>query len=187
MYRLIFSLVLTLTIIIISGCSSDSADKSSNKNEIVQSAESLGEDYPYYIYKEQLTFQDTIETMMNVAMERQRYHDNSGLYELELDYVLDEYPFDEYLKQQAISSELSVVVEKVEITSMERYDNDSVYADVEVFLIKQNGDRFSVKDYVVVYNQNNRWVKPTIGSMKNQIEYDEMIRKAQEAAEEEND
>ena len=179
----IYSLILLTSclLIIIAGCSSEKESGTDDKPTGVTQSERA--DSKYYIPPDELnTVEDTIEYVLNAAMIRDRYKDNSGLYENEFAYLTDETSYDEYLKFGQISYERIDWVNKIVVNYMELHEHDSATANVKVFLEYTNGDTTSIEDDIVIYFSDGRWIKPTVSVIKNQLEYEALIRAAEEAS-----
>ncbi|HDL00707.1 MAG TPA: hypothetical protein ENH23_00545 [candidate division Zixibacteria bacterium] len=157
------------------GCSDDSKNESTDNQQITVDSTSM--------QKEPLTVKDTIEASLAEAMERLRLHDNSGLYENEFAYLTDETSFDEYLTFGQITQRPPGSVTNLAVDSLEMFAHDSASVWVTINVELQDG---SVKELteqkLVVYYHNNRWIKPTVSVIKNQVEYEDLIRQAEEAS-----
>lgn len=157
------------------GCSDDSKNESTDNQQIAVESTST--------QKEPLTVKDTIEAALAEAMERLRLHDNSGLYENEFSYLTDETSFDEYLTFGQITQRPPGNVTALAVDSLEMFAHDSASVWVSITVELQDG---SVKELteqkLIVYYHKNRWIKPTVSVIKNQVEYEDLIRQAEEAS-----
>ncbi|HKK20375.1 MAG TPA: hypothetical protein VJ983_02805 [candidate division Zixibacteria bacterium] len=129
-----------------------------------------------------LTVKDTIETMMNAAMDHLRYGDKSALYENEFPYVRDENTFDQYLKLGPISYASTDSLTHIDVDSLTMYAHDSALTHLTVHFEGPSGKKSELKDSVVVYYSDGRWIKPTVGASSMQANYDRIIRAADSAA-----
>ena len=168
--------------ILFMSCSKDTDKKTDSSDEtenvIVDSSN---------IRPELLTVKDTIEAGLSDAMERLRYYDNSGLYENEFSYITDASTFDEYLTFAEISFRPPGEVIKLEVDSLNMFAHDSAAAWATVTLDFSGNIQVMNEQLLVVYYKNGKWIKPTRGVIKNQLEYEELIRQAEEAAKWENE
>ncbi|MEW5993549.1 MAG: hypothetical protein AB1744_04045, partial [Candidatus Zixiibacteriota bacterium] len=113
--------LLTAAIVTLVSCSSqEQAD-----HAISDTAAGISTDRP-------LTAQDSIEQMINEAITRLRLKDKSGLYELEFEYLHDDYTYDDYLNMGQIRWAEADTVMYVDIRNIEFFDHDSAAVDVTV-------------------------------------------------------
>ncbi len=173
-YLILLSL---FVLIIFYGCSNDS------NNESDKSTDNQQTEIDSTSHKELLTVKDTIEAELSEAMERLRLHDNSGLYENEFDYLTDETSFDEYLTFGQITSHPPGDVTALVVDSLFMYAHDSADVWVTINLEMKDGSTQELTEQrLVVYYHNNKWIKPTVSVIKNQVEYEDLIRQAEEAS-----
>lgn len=169
-------ILLSLSVLFIFyGCSNDSKEESKeNQQTQIDST---------YTHKELLTVKDTIEAALSDAMERLKHFDNSGLYENEFAYFTDGTSFDEYLKMGQITYHPPGDVIALEVDSLLMYAHDSASVWVTISLEYQDGtvEEMTEQNLIVYYHQN-KWIKPTVSVIKNQIEYEELIKQAEEAS-----
>ena len=174
-------LILILLFPIFYGCSSDSNTKTkeANDTQVDTNVEKIGKTPK----KELVTVKDTIEANLSEAMERLRYWDNSGLYENEFGYLLDETTFDEYLTFGQITFRNPSTVIGLVVDSLFMFEHDSAEVWVTIDLENPDGTLSSMSEQrLISYYHRGRWIKPTVSVMKNQAEYDELIRQAEEAS-----
>lgn len=165
------------------GCSSDTKNESSENIDSQQIVVDTT-----FKRKELVTVEDTIEAALSEAMERLRYFDNSGLYENEFAYLTDETSFDEYLTFGQITYHPPGEVIALGIDSLEMFAHDSAVAWVTISLEFQNGSVEEMTEQMLtVYYHKNKWIKPTVSVIKNQVEYDDLIKQAEEASKWENE
>jgi hypothetical protein len=130
-----------------------------------------------------LSEEEIIEEMMNEVLVRLRYGDKSGLYENEFEYSNDETSFDEYLGMGQIRFAQADTITFVEVRHVKFFDHDSALVDVTVHFEGPTGQKSYYRDKVVVYYHRGRWIKPTVSVIDLQVNYEEMIRVADSAAE----
>ena len=129
-----------------------------------------------------MTVKDTIEAMINTVMDYLRYKDKSILYANEFPYLRDEKTFDEYLQMAQVKYAEADTLTHVDIDSLTMYDHDSALANVTVRFLGPTGVKSKLKDAIVVYYQDGKWIKPTVGSSALQANYARLIRTADSAA-----
>lgn len=128
------------------------------------------------------SLEDTIEFVMNEAITRLKYGDKSGLYENEFQYYTDEHNLDEFLKSgQAVHAKADTV-SHIEVMSVQRYPADSAVVAVEVIFEGKTGTTSVLRDTVSVYYSGGRWKKPTASHIIPQLEYEKLVKQAQQDA-----
>ena len=173
-----FMIILVLIVYGFSGCSSDSSNENSDATDVQE----VVVETPI-VQKELLTVQDTIEAALSDAMERLRYFDNSGLYENEFAYLTDESSFDDYLTFGQITQRPQADVTELMVDSLWMYAHDSASVWVSIVLEYPGGKVDNMTDQKLkVYYHKGNWIKPTVSVIKYQLEYDELIRQAEEAS-----
>ncbi len=171
-------LLFILTMLI--GCSSDKKDKA-------DSATTETKDLDTNYYSHLSPEEQEIAEMLNEALQRLKYDDKSGLYELEFSYYTDENSYDEYIKRGEIIYAEMDSIHHLDVLDFTFYGDDSVALKVEyVFDPASDGTQSRLPDQFKLYWSHDRWVKPTVTRIHHQLEYDYKIEKAIEAAEEEN-
>ena len=133
--------------------------------------------------KGELSEEKIIEEMLNEAITRLRYGDKSGLYENEFDYATDEIGFDEYLAKGEIRYAQADSIAFIEVRHVKFFDHDSARVDVTVHFEGPTGKKSYLRDKIVIYYHKGRWIKPTVSIIDLQLNYDNMIRVADSAAE----
>jgi hypothetical protein len=129
-----------------------------------------------------LTPADSINAMMNEAMERLRLGDKSYLFDLEFEYLQDDITYDDYLNMAQIKWASADTITHVEIRDVELFDHDSALVDVTLHFEGVTGKKSYHRDKTVVYYHRGRWIKPTVSVIDMQAAYDEKIRVADSAA-----
>lgn len=183
MKRIFSLLIITALIMALISCSSSDDSEPDLSKYSLDDWKQYDTTGKYYDKPEKLiSVRDTIEYILNEAMARDRYKDNSAFYENEFQYLTDKEDFDTYIEHGEIKFERNDWVNKLDVISLDLFNHDSAYVGVHVHLEYINGDTISTTDTIVVYYHNNRWIKPTISVIKNQVEYEKLIKAAEEAA-----
>ena len=163
------------------GCSSDSSKENSETTVETETQQAVVDST--ITHKPLVTVKDTIEASLFEAMERLRYYDNSGLYENEFAYLTDETSFDAYLKFGQITYHPPGDVIALAVDSLQMYAHDSASVWISITLEFQDGTTEDMTaQNLIVYYHNDKWIKPTVSVIKNQVEYDDLIRQAEEAS-----
>jgi hypothetical protein len=172
--------ILILIIILFSlfGCSSEEQ----NSEMISQNfqANVYPDDYPYYKFKTPVTLSDSIEVMLNIAIERQRYNDKSGMYELEFGYLTDQLILDQYIRDKRIMYERPEVINKAEVIDVHRFNYDSASVDAIIYIKNANDEIVEVEQKIVVYYYRERWIRPTLSKVESELQYQNVLRKSVE-------
>ena len=169
-------IILLIIISLLSGCSSEKKD-----SEIVsQNFEShiYPDDYPYYKFKTPVTVKDTIEVMLNTAIERQRYNDNSGMYELEFGYLTSQVILDQYIRDKRIMYERPEVIQQAEVLEVNRFNYDSAAVDVKLYIKNAKNEIVEVEQQIIVYYYMERWIRPTLSKVENEVLYQSRLKKS---------
>lgn len=177
----IYSLLYVFLLLLIVGCS----DKDSAKTEDDSSATETAASTEAQPKKELLTFEDSLEVLLSDPWLRAKYNDNSGFYDQEFSYLTDDVPLDKYITYGQITFDYGMTVDSLKVTDVQRFpENDSALVEVEVTLTdKKTGQVQMLPQVLTVYYSNGRWIKPTVGVIRMQKEYEDKIREAIEAAE----
>lgn len=156
------------------GCSSDETD---NKKMTQKPKEEIAIANPYNLNEEELDIQD----LLNEALIRLRYGDKTGLYNLEFEYFLDEYSFDDYLKRGEIQYAVMDSINHVEVKGCKFYP-ESVIVSIDWVFDSPTGKNSYHADKLKLFKQGDVWKKPTSSSYPHQLEYERIIREADSAA-----
>jgi hypothetical protein len=116
------------------------------------------------------------------AMTRWKYGDMAGLYDMEFEYIQDQFTYDEYLLQPKIKDAIIDTFYDFKVTSVQFFDRDSANIHDIVTFIGRQGDTIRLSHMDMVYYHRDRWIRPTLGYSQHQHLYEEMIRKADSAA-----
>ncbi|MDH4157158.1 MAG: hypothetical protein OEW00_07785 [candidate division Zixibacteria bacterium] len=128
-----------------------------------------------------------IQEALNSAIVRLKYGDKSGLYENEFEYLTDEKNFDEYLEYEPVRYARADSIDFIEVTGYEPREYNSIMVDVIVHFLGPTGVRTDFPDRVRMFRHKDRWIKPTVSKLTHQLEYENILRQADSAAEAEAD
>lgn len=156
------------------GCSSEKKDVNSSPKEL--STIIYPDDYPYYKFKTPVSLKDSIEVMLNTAIERQRYNDKSGMYEMEFGYLTDQITLDQYIRDKLIMRDKVELINKVEVLDVHRFNNDSASTNVMVFVKNSKGKIVEVEQQIIVYNYRGQWIRPTLSKVDSELKYQNVLR-----------
>jgi len=170
-YNLYFIFILLSLLL---GCSSEKKDTSSSSKEL--SAIIYPDDYPYYKFKTPVSLKDSIEVMLNAAIERQRYNDKSGMYEMEFGYLTDQITLDQYIRDKLIMRDKVELINKVEVLDVHRFNNDSASTNVMVFVKNSKGEVIQSEQQIIVYNYRGQWIRPTLSKVESELKYQNVLR-----------
>lgn len=124
-----------------------------------------------------------IQAMLDEVIERWRYRDKTVLYDLEFEYVRDQFTYDEYHDIPQIRHTHADTVYALDLLSLTLYeDGDSARGDVMATLVSSGGDTVRLTDNYPFYHRDGRWLRPTVGSYTVQQDYDSLQHEAIEAA-----
>lgn len=130
-----------------------------------------------------LTEKDSVEALLNEALVRLSYRDKSGLYDLEFEYYLDERDYDTYLKDRQVQYAEMDSLDHMVLHEMIKEGDDSALVRISYIFKGPSGKVTDFPDEFYIYREYDRWKKPTASNFKKQAEYEELMRKAREAAE----
>ncbi|MFH2049674.1 MAG: hypothetical protein ABIJ12_09530 [bacterium] len=171
----IIAIFVIFIFIAITGCSSD-------KTKVADVKTDLDTNYYSHLKPEEQEIANTL----NEALQRLKYNDKSGLYELEFSYYTDEHTYDDYIKRGEIQYAQMDSINHLEVYDFTYYDDDSADVNIAYVFNSAAGGFTTLKDMFRLFKSHDRWVKPTVTTLQLQLEYDYKIQKAIEAAEEEN-
>ena len=104
------------------------------------------------------------------------------MYDLEFPYLREETDFDTYLKLRSIEFAQMDSLDHLEVNSFEYFGEDSVAVTVAYVFNSLSGEQTQLPDRLMIYRYNDSWVKPTASSLKKQMEFDDLVRRADSAA-----
>ena len=126
---------------------------------------------------------ELIQAMFTEVAVRWHHGDKAGLYDLEFEYLQDKYTYDEYLDFRQIQYLEADTLEALTVKDVEFFRRDSATVTAEAVFIGPTGDTSYMTDQYRVYLHRGRWIRPTTGSIDLQMEYEELRRVADSAAE----
>lgn len=173
--RITFNIFCILLFLLI-GCSSEKSNTTSQSQELQTNI--YPEDYPYYKFKTPLTMKDSIEYMLNEAVERERYNDKSGMYELEFGYLTGQVILDQYIRDKRIMYERPEVIQKVEVLDVDRFNYDSAAVDVRLFIKNAKSEIVESEQQIIVYYYMERWIRPTLSKVESEVQYQSAMKKS---------
>lgn len=145
---------------------------SCGKKEPPKSAGSSGSESDRQLIQDDLT-----EVIM-----RWHYGDRGALYDNEFPYIRDRYTFDDYLKLREMSLDADTV-SAMNVQDVTFYGRDSARVKVEVVFQGPTGKISKRYDSYRMYNSNGRWIRPTVGQVALQRQWDSLRQVADSAAE----
>lgn len=126
-----------------------------------------------------------MQEALTETITRWRYGDKASLFDNELEYVQEKWPFDIYLTFRQIEFGEADTVKALNIIKIQQFQRDSAWCDIEVVFQGPSGKISKDYDKYTMYFHRGRWIRPTIGTMETQVEYEKIRRAADSAAEEE--
>ena len=132
--------------------------------------------------KKELTEEEQISQMLNDAMLRLSFGDKSGLYNLEFEYQRFETDYDQYLGIGVIGWANADGWDSIQVDSIEYFRPDSAYVFTHVFFSERPPPDDKYEEKLVIYQDNGRWIKPTVSKYFDQQEYLDIFRQADSAA-----
>jgi len=155
-------LIFAVLIFVVSGCS----------GEKQPSETAPAEDTGLAAKAEPVTVRDTIEVVLNEVIDRVRYGDKSGMYYNEFEYLRETMGFDEYIRQPQVHYAKTDTLKFLEVLDLMLYGHDS--ADVVLYVHSEGptGVASKVQDTLTVFYHNDRWIKPTVSNMKEQLKWE---------------
>lgn len=128
-----------------------------------------------------------IEATLEETAVRWRYGDKVILYEQEFEYIRDERTYDEYLEIDRIKKMESDTVVAFAVKDIQFFDRDSANVMVDVVFVGPSGDTTRLPQNWTMYYHQGHWIRPTLSSLKWQLEFEERVRRADSAAAAEED
>ncbi len=173
-YRLLYLACIAVLVMSLSfGCSSDTETAGSDSQSPRQQAAS----------SEPLTDSAQIAQAFNEVIERVAYGDKSGMWENEFSYLRDDQTFEYYRTTHSmVKVAQKDTLDSVQIIGVEFFKPDSAIADVRLHFTGPTDVQSTLDQPVTVYWRRGRWIKPTVSVISQQVQYDELIRRADSAA-----
>ena len=126
---------------------------------------------------------EEIRSRLEETAKRWRYGDKAALYEMEFEYYQVEFTYDDYLEVDRVKRMESDTVENFEVKDIKFYDRDSATVSVEVVFVGVLGDTTRYPQDWQMYYHMGRWIRPTMSNHSAQVVCEEVRRKADSAAE----
>ena len=123
-----------------------------------------------------------IQESLSEAITRWRYGDKAGLYDNEFSYLQDRMTFDDYLKTKEMQLDADTV-DGITAKEFKFYGRDSVDVAVEVSFKGPTGKVSVQRDSYRMYFYRGKWVRPTLSMLATELEYQQMRRAYDSAAE----
>jgi hypothetical protein len=124
-----------------------------------------------------------VEAVMTEALVRWSYRDKSVLYENEFESVRAKFSLEEYLNSYRIKTANGAdTVVGYYVTGGTFYERDSVIVDDVVVFIGPTDKRTDFVNKDLLFYRQGRWIHPMISTMRDQLEYEQLIRQADSAA-----
>ncbi|MEW6050797.1 MAG: hypothetical protein AB1644_07015 [Candidatus Zixiibacteriota bacterium] len=124
-----------------------------------------------------------IQEALTEAITRWHYGDKAVLYDNEFEYLQAKYNFDDYLTFRQIEYAEADTVEAITAQDYTFYNRDSCLVKVEVTFKGPSGKISKDYDKYMLYFHRGRWIRPSVGTIEIQREYDQIRRQADSAAE----
>lgn len=157
-----FLLFVAGMLLLMAGCSGESQQ---SETATVESTELA-------VKPEPVTVRDTIELTLNEVIERVRYGDKSGMYYNEFEYLRETMGFDEYIKKPQVHYASTDTLKFLEVLELKMYGHDSADVVLNVHSEGPSGIPSKIRDTLVVFYHNQQWIKPTLSSMKEQLNWE---------------
>jgi len=167
---------LVMLLAITTGCSKNESGKTLPATQQAPANSKL-------VLRPDASLKDSVEYNINKTFTLLRNGDKSGLFENEFSYITDGKTFDEYLKYGEVSGAKVESLTTIDVITIEQFDSDSLKASVRVNFLGPSGTPNYIKDRITMYQQNGRWIKPTVGKLKGQLDYLKRMHQADSAAE----
>jgi hypothetical protein len=121
--------------------------------------------------------------MIDNVITRLSYRDKSGLYENEFRYLRDQETFDEYIKRGEVIWANTDSLDYIEIRNITFYDRDSALIDAYFHNVSGDESDQPVPQPLMAYYHDGRWIRPYVSTIDHEREYEDLIRQADEEAE----
>jgi hypothetical protein len=125
-----------------------------------------------------------IQTMVDEVITRLSYGDKSGLYENEFSYLRAQETFDDYIKHGEVKWANTDSLNFVEIVNITFYGRDSALMNALFHLRSGNQQVEKSPMILMAYNHDGRWIRPYMSSIDRQLDYDKLIRQADDDTDE---
>jgi hypothetical protein len=124
---------------------------------------------------------EQIQDDLNEVVARWHAGDKGVLYENEFPYVKARFNFDEYLKFPEMKLDADTV-DAMNVQDAKFFGRDSALVQVEVVFKGPTGKISRRVDSYHMYHQAERWIRPTLGAVTEQRQWDSLRAAADSAA-----
>ena len=119
------------------------------------------------------------------TIERLRFGDKSGLYENEFRYFREKETYDDYLRHGEVTWANADSLDSIHIVDVTLFGRDSAHCSVLYFFGGvSTHDPSQPLPTLRAYWHEGRWIKPYMSSISRQLDYEALIRQAEEDSEE---
>jgi len=126
-----------------------------------------------------------IMAMVDDVITRLSYKDRSGLYENEFPYLRAQEKFDNYIKRGEVVWANTDSLDYIEIKNITFFNRDSALVEAVFHNINENPKEPAATMPLMAYYWDGRWIRPYVSTINHQLEYDELIRQADEDSKDE--
>ena len=124
-----------------------------------------------------------IKNRLEETAKRWRYGDKAVLYEQEFEYYQIDYTYDDYLEVERVKRMESDTVDNFVVRNIDFFDHDSAHVDVNVVFVGVLEDTTILPQTWTMYYHQGRWIRPSMSTYAAQQVFEEVRRKADSAAE----
>lgn len=130
-----------------------------------------------------------IEATLAETAVRWRYGDKAILYEQEFEYIRIEHTYDSYLEITRIKRMESDTVVAFDVKDIQFFERDSALVSLDVVFVGPTDDTTRRAQEWMMFYHLGHWIRPTLSTIHNQLDFEERRRQAESAAaaEEEDD
>lgn len=123
-----------------------------------------------------------ILAVVDEVITRLSYGDKSGLWENEFGYLHAQENFDDYLKRGEVTWANVDGLEYVELTDILFFGQDSALVETVFHFANAEGTDEGQPMPLVAYYREGRWIRPYIATISHQLEYDALMKQADDDA-----
>ncbi len=121
--------------------------------------------------------------LIDEVLTRMKYRDKSGLWDNEFQYLRERENFDDYLKRGEVQWANVTGLIRVDLLDIKFFDMDSALAKTEFYFTGMKETDPGQTMLLMLYRRDNHWIRPYVATIEHQLEYDELIRKADQDTE----
>jgi hypothetical protein len=123
-----------------------------------------------------------ILAVVDEVITRLSYGDKSGLWENEFGYLHAQEKFDDYLKRGEVQWANVDGLEYVEIMDILFFGQDSALVETEFHFANPEGTDKGQPMPLMAYYHEGRWIRPYVATISHQLEYDVLMKQADDDA-----